>query len=118
MITKAMIGIMQNLTLRSNLARGGGGKYLLAFIPLSFAAFAYAGVVARIKYQSIVVCPDKRVTWECIAQADCDCPRPQFIVAIAPEPGEGLGDAGKVDPSPGLGAMATINCERGQSQSA
>jgi len=98
MITKAMIGIMQNLTLRSNLARGG--KYLLAFIPLSFAAFAYAGVVARIKPQSIVVCPGKRVTWECIAQADCDCPRSQFIVAIAPKPGEGPGDAGEVDPSP------------------
>jgi hypothetical protein len=38
MITKAMTGIMQNLTLRSNLARGGANiclpSFLLALLPL------------------------------------------------------------------------------------
>ncbi|GIV05544.1 MAG: hypothetical protein KatS3mg016_1119 [Fimbriimonadales bacterium] len=74
---------------------GGSSKYLLVIILLGFVAFGYAGVIARIKPQSIVVCPGKRVTWECIAQASCDCPQPQMMQMRQPIDLPGIDDSGK-----------------------
>jgi len=89
-----------SLTVRSLVERGKRGL-LLALACFCWAAPVHSGVVARIKPQSIVVCPGKRVTWECIADADRDCPEPQRIVMIAPELGDTPVEVGG-DPSPVL----------------